>query len=65
MKVKTCKYESLQEGLDNIKRDLIDKDRPGNDSLHKAIHENRKVINDIHKRVVALAKEMKSRSSAK
>ena len=38
----------LQQANDHL-RDLIEKERPTDGSLHNAINQNRKVINDIHK----------------
>ncbi len=54
----------LEEANDDL-RDQLKKDRVCKESLHQAIKQQRGVINDIHKRVVALAKGMTNPSSAK
>jgi hypothetical protein len=52
----------LQQANDDL-RDLIENGRPTDDSLHKAINQNRKVINDIHKRICAVTKGSTKASS--
>ena len=54
----------LEEANDDL-RDQLKKDRVCKESLHQAIKQQRGVINDIHKQVVALSKGMKKPSSAK
>jgi len=52
----------LQQANDDM-RGLIEKGRPADDSLIKAITQNRRVINDIHKRVCAVTKGSPKASS--
>lgn len=52
----------LQQANDDL-RDLIENGRPTDDSLHTAINKNRKVLNDIHKRICAVTKGSSKLSS--
>ena len=52
----------LQEAKDDL-RELLEKDRPTDDSLIKAINQNRKVLYDLHKRICAVTKGSPKASS--
>jgi uncharacterized protein YlxW (UPF0749 family) len=54
----------LEEANDDL-RDQLKNDRACVEPLHQAIKQQRGVINDIHKHVVALSKALRNRSSSK
>jgi len=52
----------LQQSNDNL-RDQLENARISDELLHQAVRQNRKILNDLHKRVSAVTKGLEKASS--
>ena len=57
--------EHCSSGVDGISIDKLDGARVGEEPIHRQLKQQRGILNDIHKRVVALAEALEQRSASK